>query len=187
MNRFVAAFALFCACMAPPANAATYVYQHFVSLGKKLTLDGEPVERVDLRKGADFYFTFLFDGPGFLGGDNPINYLAVVNFRSRITFRLIPEREIGGGLQLYGNVATSDLNILAQRSPLHVTYKIGQICAPFCPPEYHSTLIDDLQGSGYDKRSSTYHVTVSNIPIPASGALLLFGIAGILAISRRRR
>jgi len=176
--------------MAIPSAAATYVYEYFEGGRGFLTFDATADVRLPLLKGADFDLKFVFNGPN-LCGDNPVYIPLTAEFESRIYFSRRPELDFGGnpeskkvGLPI-GNLLDSSFTTWTSRH----SRTIGIIdWNPYML--VHDYVISDfLSGWSFDAppRSSTYRITVSAIPIPATGALLLSGLVGFATIRLRKK
>ena len=193
------AFSFFVTSMAIPAAAATYVYEYLDGGRGILTLDGTADVRLPLLKGADFDLKFVFNGPN-LYGDNAVFIPVTSELGSRITFTLRPELDVGG--DTHSEAVGLRLKLL-ENNPISFTtwtytYNledgyvpnfvgiIDWITGPSLVSD--SVIFGFLQGSSYDAppRSSTYRVTVTAIPIPATGVLLLSCLVGFAAVRRRK-
>ncbi len=208
MTRSVKALAVVAGLLLPAqAQAETYVYAYGPGyLGNEvlgLTRGGIPVDRLFFLKGDEFDITFRFPGGG-LTVDNLIAFKTVVQDDTRISFRTIKTLNEGLALEPYSygmEYGFQGASYRPRREGIDQIYGFnslychrttdGNVSDGACIKEsvFKSFLYGETDTTYYTStpRSTTYHVTVSSVPLPAAAGGLLTGLAALFGVARRRR
>lgn len=170
-----------------PSAAATYVYD----FGHGLSLDGEAVDHLEFLRGASFDLRVEFNS-GFLTSDQSIWFNATVQHDTRISFFRLRTLETGVGFPIdnypgYGfNVSSTEV-LRGNRLDTYLRYNLYDCVSENWPCVFDTRFEDFLNGYGSEPRSSTYRISVSSVPTPAAGGLLLFAGSSIAAVGLRKR
>lgn len=170
------------------AQAATYVYDFDE---RALSLDGIEQSRLDFKIGSHFDLRFTFDGE-WLSGDNWLVIPITTYAGSRITFDLIPKKTNALPLPLDVHLEFDPMKSATAYRFTGDSFIAYLDWNAFRCRDYDICVFDDrfatfLHGWGTEARESTYHVSVSPVPLQGSLFSLLLGLGGVAALSNLSR